>query len=307
MFETLFTSTRRLAEYRAAPLVEDRIRYLVHCAQCGETDYTLRSIAAHQLNLCRLLDLHEDSEVSPSDVEAAARAWSRPGGRNSRRPARREARQRFIGHALRWLRFLGRLVEPDAARHPHAAEVEGFLAWTREACGWSENTVQRIRYTIDSFFDWLAERGIALPSVAVSDVDRFIARYRSSGDYSRVTIHNYAQDLRAFFRFAEQRNWCLRGIAGGIRATADLRRRDDPCEAEPGGRSASAGHHRGRTTSGQARPRRPHAADHLRFAWFACRRSLWPGTRRPELGRRDGACTLLQTPGVRTFTRYPIR
>ena len=216
MFENLFARACRIAEYRAAPLVEDRIRYLVHCAQCGATNYTLRSIAAHQLNLCRLLDLRDDSEVSPSDIEAAAGAWSRPGGRNSRKPARREARLRFIGHSLRWLRFVGRLEEPEVARHPHIDEVAAFLASMSEERGWSNNTVQRIRYTIDSFFVWLAGYGIALSSVTVSEVDRFIARYRSSGNYSRVTIRSYAKDLRAFFRFAEQRNLCQRGIASGI-------------------------------------------------------------------------------------------
>lgn len=216
MFENLFASARRIAEYRAAPLVEDRIRYLVHCAQCGATNYTLRSIAAHQLNLCRLLDLREDSEISPKDIEAAAGAWSRPGGRNCRRSARRGARLRFIGHSLRWLRFVDRLEEPEAVRHPHVDQVAAFLASMSEERGWSDNTVQRIRYTIDSFFVWLAGYGIALPSVTVFDVDRFIAGYRSSGNYSRVTIHNYANDLRAFFRYAEQRNWCRGGIASGI-------------------------------------------------------------------------------------------
>ena len=216
MFENLFARACRIAEYRAAPLVEDRIRYLVHCAQCGATNYTLRSIAAHQLNLCRLLDLRDDSEVSPHDIEAAAGAWSRPGGRNSRKPARREARLRFIGHALRWLRFVGRLEESEAARHLHVGEVAAFLASMREERGWSENSIREIRYTIDSFFDWLTSRGVALPSVAISDIDGFIARYRTSGNYSRVTIHNYAGNLRRFFRFAEERGWCLPGIADGI-------------------------------------------------------------------------------------------
>lgn len=217
MFETLFTYPYRIARYRAAPLLEDRLRYLVHYAQSGATPYTLRSIAAHQVNLCRLLDLDEDAKVSVREVEAAARAWSRPGGRNSRQPARRAARQRFTGHALQWLRWVGRLEEPAVVRHAHVDEVAAFLAWMREERGWSENTIEGLRYTIDTWFDWLGQRNIALASVVLCDIDRFIARYRLSGHYSRITIHNYACQLRTFFHFAGERGWCRPDLADGIR------------------------------------------------------------------------------------------
>jgi hypothetical protein len=46
-------------------------------------------------------------------------------------------------------------------------------------------------------------------------IDQVIANYCARG-YSRSTTHLYAQQLRRFFRFAEQRSWCKPGLADGI-------------------------------------------------------------------------------------------
>ena len=51
MFEDLFTDRDKIASYRAAPLFEERLRYLVHCTQVGARRCSLRTIAAHQVNL----------------------------------------------------------------------------------------------------------------------------------------------------------------------------------------------------------------------------------------------------------------
>ena len=59
MFEELFTRRAAIASHHATPLLEERLRYLVHCAQAGTRRGTLRAIAAHQANLVRLLDLRE--------------------------------------------------------------------------------------------------------------------------------------------------------------------------------------------------------------------------------------------------------
>ena len=85
----------------------------------------------------------------------------------------------------------------------------------RDERGWSEDTIRGCCHTVDRFFDWLDERGVALASVRGSDIDRAVARYHARG-HSRVTIHDYAQRLRTFFRFAEQQGWCTPGLAEGV-------------------------------------------------------------------------------------------
>jgi len=217
MFERLFTRRSAITHHYAAPLVEERLRYLVHCAHTGVRRETLRVIAAHQASLICLLDLREGERVHVARVEAAAKQWSLPGGRHSPRAARAHARQRFFGHAVRWLRFLNLLDEPRATQHSHADKVAVFAAWGRDERGWSEDTVRGCCHTVDRFFDWLDPRGGTLASVTMTDIDEALARYRAR-HYSRVTVHDYAQRLRAFFRFAEQQRWCTPGLAEGIMA-----------------------------------------------------------------------------------------
>lgn len=215
MFDDLFTRPGILHRYLAVPLFDERLSYLAHCAEGGARRGTLRTIAAHQVNLVRLLDLHEGERVSVTRIEAAAAQWSLPGGRRCRRAAEPEQCRRFFGHAVRWLRFVDMLEEPDGTRHSHAGEVAAFAGWMREERGWSEDTIHCCRGTVDRFFEWLDEWGIALASIEIADIDRAIARWRAR-DLSRVTIHDYAQRLRTFFRFAEHRGWCAAGLADGI-------------------------------------------------------------------------------------------
>lgn len=215
MFENLFTRGAILKRYRTEALLEERLRYLNHCAQAGVRRKSLRWIAAHQVSLVRLLDLREGDRPDMARIEAAAEQWSLPGGRRCRQPARAEARQRFVSHAVRWLRFVNLLEEPCKARHAHTSEVAVFAAWMRTDRGWSEETIRGCCSTVDCFFDWLDERGVALDSVAMTDIDQAVARWHAR-DYSRVTIHNYSQRLRTFFRFAERQGWCTPGMADGI-------------------------------------------------------------------------------------------
>ena len=211
MFELLFTRPSAIERYRSAPLLKERLRYLVHCEQLGIKPETLCKIAAHQLNLVRLLDLQEDEGLNLRKIEAGFRQWSSPEERESRPRARR----RFFSHAERWLRFLCWLEEPQVTDHGHAREVADFAARMSGERGWSDATIEGHCRTVDRFFVWLDERDVDLASVKIALIDQAIAGYHARG-YSRSTVHLYAQQLRAFFRFAEDQGWCKQGLADGI-------------------------------------------------------------------------------------------
>ena len=215
MFEGLFVNGRAVDRHLGAPLLEERLGYLAHCAAAGARQSTLRTIAAHQASLVRLLDLRKGDRVGIAQVKDAAGHWSRPGGRHSSRPAQPEVRRRFIGHAVRWLRFAGMLEEPRAPRHAHVGEVEAFEAWMRNERGWSEATVRCCLRTVDRFFDGLEEREASLAEVGIADIDREALRWHMRG-CSRVTVRDCAQRLRTFLRFAGRRGWCAPGLADGV-------------------------------------------------------------------------------------------
>ena len=216
MFEDLFVDRRTIANYRTAPLLEERLIYLEHCAQMGTRRTTLRRLATHQASLVQLLGLREPERIGMPRIRAAVEQRWRPGGhRRSSRPASPHVRKQFLGHAVRWLRFVDMLEEPRKARHAHADEVAVFGAWMRNERGWSENTIRECCRTVDHFCDWLDEGSVALDSVRIAAIDQAIARWYAR-DCARNTIHNYAWHLRTFFRFAEGQGWCTPGLADGI-------------------------------------------------------------------------------------------
>jgi integrase/recombinase XerD len=217
MFEEIFFP-RNAARYRAAPLVEVRERYLVHLKETGARRSTLRKCANDQLSLVRLLNLKDGDRVSRSQIEGAAATWSQPKGRRCDHAASPKTGSRFVNHGLRWLAFLGWLYQPDHHRHPHDAEVRAFERWLREERGLSMATIQDYCRAADRFFLWLEGRGTPLVDVGMTDIDDVIAEERRRGAWNRRTRHDYAQRLRAFFLFAEARDWCRAGLAEGIMA-----------------------------------------------------------------------------------------
>jgi hypothetical protein len=111
MFEQLFERPHALARQRNGPLVEERLRYLAHCAEQQMAHRTLRCIAIYTLIVAKALRLADRPAelISRAEIEAEATRWA---DREPKPPNMRAVRitwLRFNGHATRWLRFLGRL------------------------------------------------------------------------------------------------------------------------------------------------------------------------------------------------------
>ena len=222
MFEELFTHPISLFKRcRSAPLAEDRLSFLQYLKDFGARQSTLRTMARTQLHLVHTLELKKGDSVSVSQVEEAAKEWSRPGRHRYMQPRRVPAppssTKRFFGRAVRWLRFLGWLEEPARTQHFHTAEVAAYEAWMRGERGLSEETIRGYCVVADQFFDWLSVKDMPLASVGITDIDSAIEAKNAKGLCNRTTIGIYAKGLRAFFRFAEDRSWCSPGIAAAIR------------------------------------------------------------------------------------------
>ena len=216
MFEDLLADGSTAERCSTAPLHDERLHYLEHCAEAGARQDTLYRIAVCQMHLVNLLDLQSGDRVDITGIEAAVAQWSRPGGRRSSKPAGADARRRFVGHAVRWLRFAGMFEEaPCPPRHTHTDEVAALANWMRVERGWAPETIRGCCNTADRFFDRLDEFGVLLASVRIDDIDSQVAYWRTCG-HSRVTVNNYVQRLRALFRFAERQGWCRPGLAEGI-------------------------------------------------------------------------------------------
>lgn len=152
--------------------------------------------------------------ITRAEIEGAADRWA---GRHPRPPTMqgtRLARLRFIGHATRWLAFLGRLQSPLPAPRPHADHVARFADHMRSERGLSPHTITYRCRSIDDFLARLATAGLRLETVA--QVDYLLARQVREEGFARVTVQTYASTLRAFFRFGEASEWCRSGLTAAV-------------------------------------------------------------------------------------------
>ncbi|MGC4056419.1 MAG: tyrosine-type recombinase/integrase [Paludibaculum sp.] len=117
--------------------------------------------------------------------------------------------------AKKWLRFAGVLKETTAPRLRFADEIDEFARWMTEEKGAAALTVRSHRSKTAQFLKWFADRHRSLGNVRLGDVDKFLV-FKGSSGWSRKSTRGNADALRAFFRYAEERNWCKPGIAEGI-------------------------------------------------------------------------------------------
>ena len=218
MFEKLFTSSKALDRYSNGPLLEERVRYLAHCAAQGSTRSSLRLTAQHQLVVIEYLHLQESDTVAVKQIEAAAELWIsrqlQPHTHNA--IDYRWARLRFISEARQWLSFLGRLRPIETPRRPYANLIEEFTDYMLREKGLSQHTVRIHCWHVEQFLCRYWEGHRSFGEVTITDIDAAVARKGTQDGYARTSIQSCINSLRAFFRYAEQRGWCRPGLAAAI-------------------------------------------------------------------------------------------
>jgi integrase/recombinase XerD len=220
MFEQLFKRPHALSRQRTGPLAEERRCYLVHCGEEKMSPRTLRDIASYILAVAKALRLADrpGEFITSAEIEARADRWA---NRKPKSPVKREVHpswRRFVGHASRWLTFLGRLQQPALIRSPYAEHIAQFTNFMLQERGLSPQTVEHRRHTIDKFLTQIHDACLSLDVLTVAQVDELLVRKVRDEGYSRATIQTRASTLRAFFRYAEGRGWCRSGLAAAIMA-----------------------------------------------------------------------------------------
>jgi integrase/recombinase XerD len=216
MFNQLFKSGRAIDRHSKSPLLEERLRYLAYCAAQGSTRSSLRLIAQHLLVFIDLLHLQAGDEVSLEQIHRAASQWvgSQPYAHHM--TDCRYGRMRFISDAKQWLGFLGRLRLPEALPRPYAHLIEEFSDHMIQDRGLSRHSVRIYCWYLGQFLERFWQQQRPFGDICIRDIDAAIARKGEQDCYARTSIAHYASTLRVFFRYAEQRGWCARGLAAGI-------------------------------------------------------------------------------------------
>ena len=218
MFEQLFKRPKALARQRTGPLAKERLAYLTHLTQQGITRGTRRETALYLLIIAHQLRLAErPAEAIPlTEIQRQATRWANRPDKKTTPEGIPHARQRFLGFATAWLRFLGRLHEPPPPSSPYADRIAAFADYLLRERGLSPQTIRTHCQYLRSFLHHLDMPPEALAQVTLRQIDRTFMDKIAPAGYARSTIHHHADALRAFFRYAQQRGWCPSGLAENI-------------------------------------------------------------------------------------------
>ena len=204
-----------IARHEQAQLLREREAFIEHLLQQGTSLAAVRCVAWQLLNVIRLLGLTRLHDVRIEEIEEAAQRWTRQQRSNPNVHSYKHSGTYFIYVAKKWLRFAGALKYPAIPRARFAEKIDEFATWMTEEKGMSALTARSHQYKTSQFLKWFSERGRSLAGVRLRHVDEFLI-FKGENGWSRKSARDYAEALRAFFRYAERRGWCKPGIAEGI-------------------------------------------------------------------------------------------
>jgi hypothetical protein len=202
MFDQLFRIPAVVARYRRGPMLEERLDFMMHLAKQGYPRSSLQKHARSLLVIAQRLGLANQPRKTLTAAEIKRKTANR---------------RNLFSLATRWLCFMGRLQQQPAPLTFWARKINEFADYMEHEEGLSPETIYTRRGRIKQFFERLHVKGGFLHEVTPHRIDMAFQEMLEPGGYSRKTIQACATELRAFFRFAEARGWCRKGLATSIR------------------------------------------------------------------------------------------
>jgi integrase/recombinase XerD len=208
MFDKIFSLPSAVARHKAAPLSEERRRFLAQLDRQGYKPGHLAQTAVDLLRLVPAIQLLADGVHDTAGVEAVIARFVRQ--RHGRvLPYLRKTLRRLL---KQWLRFFGRWKDPTPAAGPLWTLYRDFLNWLEHERGFSVGSLKNRKYSLLTFLRWWEPKNRPLFCLRVVDLDDFLAACHAQG-LSRVGVLNVANATRSFLRYAEIRRLCSPGLA----------------------------------------------------------------------------------------------
>ncbi len=216
MFDQLFNCAETAVRHRASPFLDARVCFLQHCQDVGSPRGTLRRKARELLVIIDQMNLQPEGAIRSIDIEAAARRWAYRQPSHYKLKDAEEVRQHFVRVAKQWFKFSGRLETPPPPEYQHF--IKEFAAYMDDEKGLSPITIRSECGHVGQFLGRHCPDGRQLAAISIRQIDEAIAQKGSQDHCTRASIKFYADSLRAFFRYAEKKDWCRPGLAAAIMA-----------------------------------------------------------------------------------------
>jgi integrase/recombinase XerD len=215
VFEWLFKDSSALRRQTNAPLHNERLAFLTHMKERDRKYNTLRAMATHLLHINRTLGFSNEIRViTMEELRTAGRAWAQYAGPLRKRVPGKWSYELYMRVARGWLRFHNCLEESRKTRiFEH--KLQDFEKTLRDRFGLATSTIEVRSKHVSGFLEWIAKRRIAMRSVSVGHVERYLDVQKSRG-WALPTLAMTAYSLQKFFLHAEQRGWVRRGLPFGV-------------------------------------------------------------------------------------------
>jgi integrase/recombinase XerD len=214
MFDQLFPRPETRVRHVTSPLLKERLEYLQHCAGKGYSPTTLRPLATDLLLIQNVLALPDSShKLDPTTVRATIEKWASREPRYHSYKNGRRGREYLAQRALRWLGYMERLQMAPEGMNAYSALIADFATYMRLQQGLAEATIGIRCWHAEDFLKWYLRDHLSLSDITIAEIDEAIARKGRDEGYARISVKTYASGLRSFFRHAERKGWCRRGLA----------------------------------------------------------------------------------------------
>jgi len=201
MFDQLFKYPAVVAHYCNGPMSKEGIAFLTHLANQGYAWSTLGRTASSLRVIAQAIGSASPAQ-KPLTLAEVKRKMAKHGS--------------LYPLAIRWLQFVGRVQQAPAPPAPCAKKIKAFANYMDHDRKLSPQTIYSRCWFVTRFLDRLHVTDGCLHSITPCRIDTVLQEMLAPGGYSRKTVQTFTTALRAFFRFAEARGWCRKGLAASI-------------------------------------------------------------------------------------------
>ncbi|MDR5784956.1 tyrosine-type recombinase/integrase [Caballeronia sp. LP003] len=193
--------------HREAPFLEERERYLRHCAESGATPGSLCIKRNELIWIARLLPAtaSEGVDISVLNEIVRKRASMHTGVTMA---------YRMIVAARPWLRFLGWWREPVVAL-PFQGNLDSYIKWMHDERGFTPSTVGQWQSRTRQFLQWCVDSGRRLEDLQPDDIDAYFIQNASR--WGRISMKGVTGALRVYLRYAATQGLCDSRLATALR------------------------------------------------------------------------------------------
>jgi integrase/recombinase XerD len=212
MLEKIIRRPEALRRHLVAPLRRQREEFLSHLARQGRSRSKLRDASTYIVQFVKRSNFRRMRRIDLSEIRQSAVNWRK---RNPACPSGAQAERLFFRYAKAWLKFHNKLIEPRRWDCPGDRRVATFATHLRVELGFAARTIQSRVWELNRFLEFLEERQLLFSQITTAEVEEYIDSKADIG-WCGATVAATTQNLKVFFRFAERRRWCRKGIGLGI-------------------------------------------------------------------------------------------